>query len=249
MSMLSDIITIGDKVEIRILQEVLRGYEVSEKAHIFKSQLHDIISEDEIVLAMPMEAAKVILLPMDVRYDVCFFTKKGLYNCTATIKDRYKEDNLYEIVMTLTSQLQKFQRRKFYRLECLVDFTYYILQDEEEIGMNDPYAAHEHHLKNYPSDERKTGIIVDISGGGVRTITPDNLPKGTELLLFFQIIMDDMEYSFSSFAHVVKSNLLDKQTNRYESRIEYKKIHKNERERIVKYIFKEEREKRQNQKK
>ncbi len=247
--MISDILGIGDKVEIRILQEVLRGYELSEKAHIFKSQLHDIISEDEVVLAMPMEAAKVILLPMDVRYDICFYTKKGLYNCTATIKDRYKEDNLYEIVMTLTSQLQKYQRRKFYRLECLVDFTYYILKDPDEIAMEDPYAAHEHHLKKYPQEERKTGVIVDISGGGVRTVTPDFIPKGTELLLFFKIVMDDLEYAFSTFAHVVDGKLIENQTDKYESRMEYKKIHKNERERIVKYIFKEEREKRQNQKK
>jgi c-di-GMP-binding flagellar brake protein YcgR len=247
--MLSDIIEIGDKVEIRILQEVIRGYEVSEKAHIFKSQLHDIVNEDEIVLAMPMEAAKVILLPMDVRYDITFFTDKGLFNCTGVIKDRYKDGALYEIAMTLTSQLEKYQRRKFFRLECLVDFSYYILRDPEEINMEDPYAAHEYHLRHFPEEERKTGVIVDISGGGIRVITAECIPAETDILLFFQVLMDDNEYSFSSFGHVVKSNLAENSNNRFEGRIEYRKIDKKERERIVKYVFKEEREKRQNQKK
>ena len=247
--MLSEILTLGDRVEIRILQEVIRGYEVSEKAHIFRSQLHDIVTEDEIVLAMPMEAAKVILLPMDVRYDITFFTAKGLFNCTGVIKDRYKDGNLFEIAMTLTSQLEKYQRRKFFRLECLVDFSYYILEDPEEKNMSDPYEAHEYHLRHYPQDERKTGIIVDISGGGVRAMTAQDLPKDSDILLFFQMILDDNEYSFSSFGHVVKSNLAEGSNNRYEARIEYKKIDKKERERIIKYVFKEEREKRQNQKK
>jgi c-di-GMP-binding flagellar brake protein YcgR len=48
---------------------------------------------------------------------------------------------------------------------------------------------------------------------------------------------------------VVKCREQEKNRHHYESGLEFKKLDKNERERIVKYIFQEERSKRQNQKK
>lgn len=247
--MITDILKVGDKVEIRILQEVLRGYEVSNKMHVYRSKLFDIVSEEEVIIAMPVEASKVVLLPRDVRYDLNFFASKGLFNCSAEVKGRYKEGNLYSLSMRLTSELRKLQRRKFFRLDCLVDFTYFVLYDEEEKEMRDPYSAHECHLRRFPEDSRKTGVIVDISGGGVRTITTDQLPPEGDLLVFFRVAMDDSEFAFSTFAHVINCKLLDNGSNRYESGLEFRKISQHDQERIVRYIFQEERTKRSSQKK
>lgn len=247
--MLSDILRVGDKVDIRILQEVLKGYDLSDKMHIFKSKLHDITSEDEIIIAMPMESSKVVLLPMDIRYDLCFYSQKGLFNCTAVIKDRFKDNNLFEIVMKLTSPLQKYQRRKFYRMECLVDFGYYVIEDPRELEMKDASEAHEYHIKQYPEDAMKLGTIVDISGGGVRVITNDKMPKEADLLLFFRVNAEGTDYNFTTFARVISTGESEKLEKKYESRIEYMKMNNLDKERIVKYVFQVEREKRRNQNK
>lgn len=247
--MLTDVLQVGDRVEIRILQEVLKGYKVSGKPRVFISKIFDIPSETDVILAMPVESSKVILLPKDVRYDLSFYSKKGLFNCTAEVKGRYKEGHVYSLAMSITSPLQKLQRRKFFRLDCLMDFTYYVLYDDEEKEMTDPYEAHEYHLRHFPDEGRKKGTIVDISGGGIRTVTDEPLPIDGELLVFFRVAMDNMEYAFCSFAYVVKCREQEKNRHHYESGLEFKKLDKNERERIVKYIFQEERSKRQNQKK
>ncbi len=247
--MITDVLKVGDKVEIRVLQEVLRGYEVSDKMHIYRSKIFDITGEDEIVMAMPVEASKVILLPKEIRYDLSFFAEKGLYNCSAEVKGRYKEGNLYSVSMRLLSPLKKLQRRKFFRLDCLVDFSYFVLYDEEEKNLADPYAAHEYHLRRYPDDNRRTGVIVDISGGGIRTITTEQLPMDGEILAFFRVNMGGIELPFVTFAHVVKNKVLDTHPRRYESGLEYRRIDERIREAIVRYVFQEERNKRSNQKK
>ena len=247
--MIADILKVGDRVEIRILQEVLRGYDLSEKKHIYISKLYDIISEDEIVIAMPVEATRVILLPRDVRYDLIFYTKKGLFNCSGEVKGRYKEGALYSLAMALTSPLQKLQRRKFFRLDCLVDFTYYVLYDEEEKSLKDPYEAHEYHLRHFPEEFRKKGTIVDISGGGIRAITTERLPEDGVILLFFRVFVDNSEYAFSTFARVIKSAALENNPHRFQSGLEYRNMSNKDRERIVRYVFQEERSKRSNQKK
>ena len=248
--MLSDIIGIGDKVEIRILQEVLQGYEVSEKSHFYITKVHDVLSDDEVVLAMPMAAGgKVILLPMDIRYDICFYTKKGLYHCTAVIKDRYKIDALYELVISLTSPLQKYQRRKFYRIECMIDFRYYIVDDPKELAIEDVLEAYEYHIKNNPNDNMKHGTIVDISGGGIRSVIDHTIPKDEKILLFFNVSVDGLECKFGTFARVVTAQKIEHLEDKYEVRMEFLKMDRKEQEKIVRYVFQEERTMRQNQKK
>ena len=200
-------------------------------------------------MAMPIESSKVILLPMDIRYDLCFYTKKGLYNCTAVIKDRVKDNNLYEIIMTLTSTLQKYQRRKFYRMECLVDFGYLVINDPRELEIKDALEAKEYHSNNYPEEAMKLGTIVDISGGGIRAITDEKMPKEADLLIFFRVNLEGADCNFTSFAKVISTGESEHQDKKYESRIEYLKMNSKDREKIVKYVFQVEREKRRNQNK
>ena len=70
---------------------------------------------------MPMEQGKVILLPVDGEYNLCFYTQSGLYQCLARVIDRYKSDNIFVLVMELTTDIRKYQRREYYRLNCVLD--------------------------------------------------------------------------------------------------------------------------------
>ena len=77
----------------------------------------------------------------------------------------------------------------------------------------------------------------------------EQLPADGELLLFFRVAMDSSEFSFSTFAHVVNSKMLDNGSKRYVSGLEFKKISRHDQEQIVRYVFLEERTKRSSQKK
>ena len=97
----------------------------------YQSKVLDILSEDRIEILMPMEKARVITLPVDGEYDLYFFTEMGLYQCYARIADRYKEGNVFVLVMDLTSNLRKYQRREYYRLSCALEMASRPLQADE----------------------------------------------------------------------------------------------------------------------
>ena len=107
--MLSKFISVGDKIELQAVDRGLHG-RVDDK--IYYSQVHEILSEDTMEIAMPMEKTKLILLPVDGEYDLVLYGENSLYQCFARIIDRYKSNNLYLLVVELTSNLRKHQRRE-----------------------------------------------------------------------------------------------------------------------------------------
>ena len=110
--MLSKYVKLGDKLELETIDNSKGRNDLSEKKN-YRSQVYDIVSEDQIKIAMPMEQGKVILLPVDGEYNICFYTQTGLYQCLARVIDRYKSDNIFVLVMELTTDIRKSQRREY----------------------------------------------------------------------------------------------------------------------------------------
>ena len=161
--MLSTYVVPGTKVEIQAVERVKYNDELESKK-IYQSTVYDIISEDRLEIYMPMEKTKLILLSVDAEYDLYFYTASGLYQCFAKVIDRYKTDNQYILLLELTSNLRKFQRREYYRLSCALEMNARSLEKEEieSIDKKEKYLV--------PGLPLKRSIIVDISGGGIRFI-------------------------------------------------------------------------------
>ena len=81
------------------------------------------------------------LLPVESEYDMVFFEENSLYQCFSRIVDRYKSNNVYVLVMELTSNLRKYQRREYYRFSCALDMCARNLEEEEieALEKNSPY--------------------------------------------------------------------------------------------------------------
>ena len=127
----SDIIRIGDKIDIRVLQEVEQAEKTDVTVKTYKSKVLDFRSNGNMEIAMPMEAGKLVLLQLGVRYELVFFSRESLYRAVGQVKERYKKDNIYMLEMELKSQPEKFQRREYFRFPCLLDFKYYELTAEQ----------------------------------------------------------------------------------------------------------------------
>ena len=110
--MLSKFVARNDKIE---LQTIDRGEEENGEINkkVYNSSVLEILSEDMLEITMPMEQSKLILLPVDSEYDLVFYTESGLYQCFARIIDRYKSNNVFILVVELTSNLRKYQRRGY----------------------------------------------------------------------------------------------------------------------------------------
>ena len=160
--MFSKFISIGDKIEMQAM-----SHEGDEKpggsAKVYHSEVTEIQSEDTIEITMPMEKTKLILLPIDSEYDMIFYGSSGLFQCLGRVIDRYKSSNSYLLLVEMTSNLRKYQRREFYRLRCALEMHARALREDEvqTVESRMPYSL----ANNLPLKE---SVIVDISGGGLR---------------------------------------------------------------------------------
>ena len=59
--MLSKFISVGDKIELQTVDHLAE--EKTNGKKIYESKVYDILSEDTMEIAMPMEKTKLILLP------------------------------------------------------------------------------------------------------------------------------------------------------------------------------------------
>lgn len=233
------IISEGNKLELQKLQPLGRTVrEDDEDAKTYYSLVSEVIEEDKFKITMPLEKGRVIPLPINGRFNASFYTDNGVYQARLIVLDRYKEDNIYMLIVQLTSDLVKFQRRQYYRLGCTMDIRYKIKEDDDEEFETDSDIQKEM-LAGY-----KTGIARDISGGGMRFISEEQIQPDSEIFLVLEIQYAKEIRKYGLNANVISSVPMPKRRDRFENRIEYKNIDGRVRESLIKYIFDEERRQR-----
>lgn len=233
--MLSKFISQNDKVE---LQAIDRGEEENGEntKKVYYSSVLEILSGDTLEIAMPMEQSKLILLPVDSEYDLVFYGGSGLYQCFARIIDRYKSNSVFILVVELTSNLRKFQRREYYRFSCALEMCARNLEEDEiqAIEKRLPYAL----VSGRPL---KQSVIVDISGGGLRFISSQKYEPDNLLYCSYQLIRGTERKQYEVIGKVLSAKEVENRPGFFEHRVQYYDIDKEMREEIIKYIFEEER--------
>ena len=232
--MLSKYVHVGDKIELETIVYKDGPGGVSEKKS-YRSQVYDIDSEDQIKVAMPMEQGKLILLPVDSEYNICFYTPSGLYQCLGRVIDRYKNDNIFVLLIELTTDIRRYQRREYYRLNCVLDMKSSAISDRNVTELDEKV----HFIDTDLTFDN--GIMVDISGGGARFISKVRYPANTNILFTFSLYVSGQLNEYKLLGRVLLSEELENRQGEYEHRIQFINIMNDERESIIKYIFEEER--------
>lgn len=233
--MLSKFIAPGDKVE---LQAVVRNTNKDQEAEkkIYYSLVNEIQSEDRLEITMPMEQTKLILLPVDDEYDVVFYGSSGLYQCFARIIDRYKSNNVYVLVLELTSNLRKYQRREYYRFSCALEMCTRTLEEEEikAIEKKVPYTL----TSGLPL---KRSVIVDISGGGLRFMSSLRYEPESLIYCSYHLLRGGERKQYEVIGKILSVQELDNRPGTFEHRVKYMNMDEETREEIIRFIFEEER--------
>lgn len=239
--MLSSIVVDGDKVELQSMDHIYS--QDGKKSKVYTSRVFTVLSDDRLEIMMPMEKSKLILLPIDGEYDLCFYTTQGLFQCYARVYDRYKSNNVYVLALELTSNLRKHQRREYYRFSCVIDMRMRELKKEEVETLESPRPI------IVPGLPLRRALICDISGGGMRVITDLNFEEESHVYCAFSLAMDGKVKDYEMAGRVLKSSELPNRPGEYELRIQYVNLDMDTREEIIKYIFEEERRLRRRSKK
>lgn len=238
MSIFSNIIKLGDKIEMQEMERSIAATPDQQKK-VYNSTVYDILSEDTLEITMPMEQTKLILLPVDQEYDLVFYGTTGLYQCFARIVDRYKSNNVYILRVELTSNLRKYQRREYYRFACALEMCSRNLEEEETQAIEEkaPYMLQ-------PGLPMRKSVIVDISGGGLRFMSVQKYEPGSLIYCSYYLIKDGQRKKYEVVGRVLAVNELQNRPGTYEHRVQYHDLDVNVQEEIIRFIFEEERKSR-----
>ena len=202
---------------------------------IYTSTVYDVLSEDRLEIMMPMEKTKLILLPVDAEFNICFYTEQGLYQCFVQIIDRYKSNNVYILVLELTSNLRKYQRREYYRFSCALEMEARDLLEEEKMAVE----QEDYHL--IPGLPLKRSVIVDISGGGLRFVSTQKYEENSLIYCTYYLMLNGQKKKYELVGKILSVKEIQGKAGTYEHRVQYMNLHVDEREEIIRYIFEEER--------
>lgn len=245
--LLSKYVVPGSRVDLQAIERSKVSYaqgDGNEGRKSYQSQVIDVLSDDRVEIAMPMEQSKLILLPVDAEFDLFFYSDSGLYQCYARVVDRYKNNSLYVLVFDLVSNLRKHQRREYYRFSCALEMNSRQLQEEEETALSGNQGDEQTLTPQLPL---KSSVIVDISGGGLRFVANYAYEPQSLILCKYSLLIHGESKEYNLVGKVLSVRALENRKDAYEHRVQYVNMNAVEREEIIKYIFDEERRTLKNQ--
>lgn len=235
----------GTKVIIKITQQTARQQQTgSVHAKEYLSQIFDIRDDETLVLYIPMDKRKLIALSTKLRYDFMFSTDKGFLLSHGNITSLYKQGNFYLMDAVLTSPLERFQRREYFRLDCSIEASCLPLGDDKldplQIGDIDKYISE--NIPDYIRPEK--GVILNISGGGALFVTAGDLKGNEFVLLRMELNEDDKRQDRLEIIGRILDCRQIPENGKFRYRIMF--VFKNQRfrERIIQYVFDEQRRQR-----
>lgn len=240
--MLSNYVMPGDRVELMGIKGRKNAEETEQSEKVYRSQVNDILSEESLEITMPIDKGKLQLLPVDGEYKLNIFTNSGIFRCTVRVAERYKSENIYLLALDMISNLSRHQRREYYRYECALELGVRALEPPEvEAAEKRDYSFQE----ELPF---KKGIIVDISGGGMRFVTSMVFEEGVVLYLRFTLQQESESRTYQVTGRLLTTKKMENRPGLFENRVQFLNMDPKDREEVIKFIFEQERKQRKREK-
>ncbi|MCR5098432.1 MAG: flagellar brake domain-containing protein [Lachnospiraceae bacterium] len=230
----------GNKLSIRFYQEAARAEHDNKEEQVFASRVFDVLSDGTLELDIPTKEGKLVLLPHNVRYLFEFTTDQGVFRCAGQITERIRRGNFYLMRARIISKLQKYQRREYYRLNVMMDVMFQAMDSrvEEIEKMSEVRSL----LQGQSFNEKVIGrgTIVDISGGGMRFISETHISGAEYMFVAFNLVIGGRKQMVEVLAKVIAINRVP-DTKNFTYRLKFMYKDTKIQEKIIRYIFEEER--------
>jgi len=212
-------IPIGTKIELTVIDPSKGKLDIG-----FVSQIEDYIDEDVIRIAAPIFEAKVY--PIRVRSHIeayLFYNSNQVYRIAGFVENRLIADDIALIDLRVTEKIQIIQRRQFFRFECSVPIIFY---GQQANGLEE-------------RNREIFGDTIDLSGGGLSALTKEPLNEKTQLKGKIQLDDDSLVDFDGEVIRCIK-NIINNEL-KYISSINFIDIDYKKREKIVGFIFNQQR--------
>lgn len=237
---LSEVLSPGDKIDIKMIREQREEASGGQMANVFRSSVYGFAGELSLVLHMPTQGGRMVLFPKGVRCEFVFYTRRGMYCCFGVMNGRSSNGNQHLLEAELASVPEKFRRREFFRVKYAVDFQYCQI-DKETAGL--PLTEQiltEIRSRDYP-DRIRRGVLQDISGGGVRFTSYVPHERGDFLMFMVRLNNSRFDETFYLVCQIIASGKRSAQEGAYNNRAKFIFKDLKDREKIVGFVYEEER--------
>ncbi len=227
------VISVGDKVDLKQIREKRRD---EEKIPVYPSKILDIKQNNILQVAMPYYEGRIVPLSVQERYEMWIYGKNGLYTCDGIVTERYKEGNLFYLDMLILTKLKKVQRREYYRFIYRTNVEFRIVPEELAKG----YV--EESQEEFEGATWYNAVMRDLSGGGIRIVSAAEVEKDSYMQFQFPIKDSAGDLlTISVYGRLLRSYIMDTKPLLRDHRIEFVNLSNSLRERIIRFIFEEER--------
>lgn len=211
---------IGTKLEIQIVDNEDKPL----INNLLVSEIESVEQDGSICVMTPIHEGKYLMVHIGVRMKIYTNVKNDYFIFTAKLTKRQKKGNLQVFILTVEKEIEKIQRRQFFRLDCNLKVEYREVNIEGD--------------KIIPKTRFIESITRDISGNGLCIASNDIVNKHTILECDLEI----KEKRIIFIGTVVRIIKKETESNlKYGIGIEFTKIQNRDREMIVGYIFEEQR--------
>lgn len=222
----------GDKIDITCLHQ--------NNGKVYKSSVFDFLGDAVMEIGMPTEGGKMVLFQVGFECTMVFYTQKGLYACEGRVLDRYKKDDFYMLSVKLISVPKKYQRRDFYRVSIGIDFNYYpITKEVSEMETTEALFEEITDPKYIP--EKKSAHTLDISGGGVKFLSNEDLEAGAFILTVIRLTNEKVDQTLYLVTEIVACERMENAPDKKVVRAKFHFKDLKDRDLIVRFVFEEDR--------
>ena len=201
---------------------------------VYQSEVVLITDKDELKLAisLPESSSKLLKLSDNTRYQLLIqVTNSGCQFTAEFIRYvRHNEEVLAEFRMLDTGRF--VQKRGFFRFTCLIDMEFLSLD-----FLGDPVTMRLYEAGYMPT---MGGIIRDIGGGGIRFISNADLDLQFQIEFYIPLAQESLKIKGA----VMNKQNMENSEFKYQYRASFADISDTDKEKIIQFIFKEQRKQR-----
>ena len=208
--MVSKHIKTGNRVEISYIRD---GAERQKWVTVVEA----VIDRERVIVLMPMSGGELVRLPAGGRFEARFYTDLNILLYECEVVGNGNIEGTYFTTLKLLTEGERIQLRNYYRFFGTLDFKFSVLKeitsfDEEPTMYN--------------------GVAVDLSGGGMRFVSPKRLAPNTDIHAVLPL-SEEYIMALGQILDRVKAVNADRQ---FQYRVKFLALPDVDREKIVRHI-------------
>lgn len=221
-------VKIGTRLELEIINR--EGLKIG---LTYISQLLEISNSESIIISCPIYESKYVFIALGTNVRIAFFNERisSLFFFTGVISHKENKDHILLLHININSELQKLQRRNYFRFDCNLAARYRIIPE---------LKSTETTAENSVLPEFKTALTRNLSGSGASIVVEEAPIKGSSVEV--DIFLSEKLPVKAKCKIVRITEIPARKGKNYEVGLYFLELSKKDQDDVVKFIFERQRE-------